>query len=88
MKELLKKVKSLTVIMGLKTHRRTFGKLNTIEHIISIGRTKVFICAKAGSTRWFKLFGKGLSITDQPLFSIRNGYRKSIKVGKYYIYGI
>ena len=84
----MKKAKSLTVIMGLKTYKRTFGKLNTIEHIFSIGRINVFVCAKAGSTFWFKLFGKGLSTTDQPLFSIRNGHRKSLKVGKYYIYGI
>lgn len=75
--------------MGLKTHRNTIGKLKTIQHVVSIGRTEVLICGKAGvNTRWFKLFGKGLSITDQPLFSIRNGYRKHIKIGKYYIYGI
>jgi len=84
----LKKAKSLTVIMGLKTYKRTLGKLNTIEHIFSIGRINVFVCAKAGSTFWFKLFGKGLSITDQPIFSIRNGYGKHIKIRKYYIYGI
>jgi hypothetical protein len=74
--------------MGLKTHKRTFLNLRTIQHVFSIGRTEVFMCGKSGSTRWFKLLGKGLSITDQPLFSIRNGYRQSIKIGKYYIYGI
>mgnify|MGYP003334916375 FL=1 len=84
----MKKVRLLTDIMGLKTHRRTIGKLNTIQHVISVGKTKVFECAKSGNTRWFRLFGKGLSITDQPLFSLRNGYRKHIKLGKYYIYGI
>jgi hypothetical protein len=83
----LNKVKSLTVIMGLKTHKQTFRNLRTIQHVLSIGRTEVFMCGKSGSTRWFKLFGEGLSITDQPLFSIRNGHRKSIKIGKYYIYG-
>ena len=88
MKESLNKVKSQTVIMGLKTHKRTFLNLRTIQHVLSIGRTEVFMCGKSGSTRWFKLFGKGLSITDQPLFSIRNGYKQSIKIGKYYIYGI
>jgi hypothetical protein len=69
--------------MDLKTHRRTFSESNTIEHVISVGITDVFICVKDGSTRWFNLFGKGLSITDQLLFSIRNGYRKHIKIGKY-----
>lgn len=88
MKELLKKVKSQTVIMGLKTYKKTFGDFNTIQHSIFIKKTEVFICGKANGTRWFKLFGKGLSVTDQPLFSIRNGYRKHIKIGKYYIYGI
>lgn len=74
--------------MGLKTYKRTFGKLNTTEHIFSIGNTHVFVYGNANSTHWFRLFGKGLSMTDQPLFSIRNGYRKTLKIGKYHIYTI
>ena len=72
--------------MGLKTYKRTFGKLNTVEHIFSVGNINVFVCGKAGGVYWFRLFGKGLSMTDQPLFSIRNGYRKSLKIRKYHIY--
>jgi hypothetical protein len=53
--------------MGLKTHKQTFRNLRTIQHVLSIGRTEVFMCGKSGSTR--------------------NGHRKSIKIGKYYIYG-
>jgi hypothetical protein len=36
---------------------------------------------------WFR-FGKnkkGLSITSKPGFSLRNGCKKSLKIGKYYI---
>lgn len=29
--------------------------------------------------------GCGLQITKQPSFSVRNGYKKSLKIGKYYI---
>jgi hypothetical protein len=29
--------------------------------------------------------GIGLNVTTNPLFSVRNGYKKSIKLGKYYI---
>jgi hypothetical protein len=29
--------------------------------------------------------GVGLNVTTNPLFSVRNGYKKSIKLGKYYI---
>lgn len=27
----------------------------------------------------------GINVTTKPLFSVRNGYKKSIKLGKYYI---
>mgnify|MGYP003659145864 CR=1 FL=1 len=27
----------------------------------------------------------GLNVTTKPLFSVRNGYKKSIKIGKYYL---
>jgi hypothetical protein len=29
--------------------------------------------------------GVGINVTTKPLFSVRNGYKKSIKLGKYYI---
>ena len=29
--------------------------------------------------------GIGLNVTTNPLFSVRNGYKKSIKLGKYYL---
>ena len=29
--------------------------------------------------------GVGLNVTKKPLFSVRNGHKKSIKLGKYYI---
>ena len=29
--------------------------------------------------------GIGVNVTTKPLFSVRNGYTKSIKLGKYYI---
>jgi hypothetical protein len=29
--------------------------------------------------------GIGVNVTTKPLFSVRNGYKKSIKINKYYI---
>jgi hypothetical protein len=29
--------------------------------------------------------GFGVNVTTKPLFSVRNGYVKSIKIGKYYL---
>ena len=29
--------------------------------------------------------GIGVNVTTKPLFSVRNGYKKSIKIGKYYL---
>jgi hypothetical protein len=29
--------------------------------------------------------GVGVNVTTKPLFSVRNGYVKSVKLGKYYI---
>lgn len=74
--------------MGLKTYKKTFGSMKVVERTFLLGKTNVFVCGSADSTRWFKLFGRGLSMTDQPLFSIRNGYRKTLKIGKYHIYFI
>lgn len=54
--------------MGLRTYRKTFGKMKVVKHTFFIEKIDVFVCANANSTRWFKLFGKGLSMTDQPLF--------------------
>lgn len=36
---------------------------------------------------WFIRFnnGFGIDVSTRPLFSVRNGYKKSIKLGKYYI---
>jgi hypothetical protein len=36
---------------------------------------------------WFLRFNNrfGINVTTKPLFSVRNGYVKSVKLGKYYI---
>lgn len=57
-----------------------------VQHII-----KVFgypIVVSLGDYEFWARFGKnekGFSITSKPKFSLRNGYRKSLKIGKYYI---
>ena len=36
---------------------------------------------------WSIIFnnGFGINVTTKPLFSVRNGHKKSLKLGKYYI---
>lgn len=47
----------------------------------------VFCYYISNSGLWFRLFGYGINIIDRskqpPLFSVRNGYRKEYKFGKY-----
>jgi hypothetical protein len=46
------------------------------------------IVVSIGDYDFWARFGKnekGFSITSKPKFSLRNGYRKSLKIGKYYI---
>jgi hypothetical protein len=33
---------------------------------------------------WFRIFNHGLSVTTKPRFSVRNGYKKTMKIGKVY----
>lgn len=47
----------------------------------------MFGCHKSDGYFWFRVFGYGVHLVDRskhkPLFSIRNGYTKEYKIGKY-----
>jgi len=43
--------------------------------------TKIF----QHGTSWFRVFGYGLSWTCAPLFSVRNGFKKSLRFGRWYV---
>lgn len=48
---------------------------------------KVFCYMTYKEGFWFRLFGYGLSVTDRNKqiapFSVRNGYTKELRIGKY-----
>lgn len=73
-------------IMFLKINKRK--DLGFTQMAICLGKWPIFVCSNGFYGWWFRLFGKGLSVTTKPLFSIREKKRKSLKIGKYYIHTI
>lgn len=56
------------------------------QHVIKIFNYQIlFNTSPSGWSIRFGYPGIGLNVTTKPLFSVRNGYRKSVKLGKYYI---
>jgi hypothetical protein len=54
--------------------------------IINLGSFQILI-GSFENTRYIR-FGEGncgINMTDKPSFSIRNKFKKSLKIGKYYI---
>jgi len=65
-----------------KTYHIGSGCSQTVIKII--GFSILFGTSPSG---WYVRFnnGFGINVTTKPLFSVRNGYKKSVKLGKYYI---
>jgi len=57
---------------------------NHLAVSIRIFRLPIFAFSISKGTTWLRLFGRGVSVTTQPLFSVRNKYKKSLKLGKFY----
>jgi len=66
---------------------KTFRVKNHIVNQFSITVGKKILFAKSTSEDggWFRILGKGITWTNRPLFSTRNGYKKSLKIKGYYI---
>jgi hypothetical protein len=47
-------------------------------------RFPIFAFYLSKDSVWLRIFGRGVSATLKPKFSIRNGYKKSLKIGKFY----
>ena len=56
--------------------------VNTLH--FSLKGVSIFSYAFYNNGGWFRIFNKGLSWTNRPGFSVRYGYKKSIKIGKLY----
>lgn len=50
----------------------------------SLNGVSIFAYALYQTGGWFRIFNKGLSWTYRPGFSVRYGYKKSLKIGKLY----
>jgi hypothetical protein len=68
--------------LSKKTHHIGDDCSQTIIRIFNYS-----ILFSTSSSGWFIRFndGFGVNVTTKPLFSVRNGYKKSIKINKYYI---
>ena len=56
------------------------------QTVIKIFNYSILLCnSKFGWSIRFGSPGFGINVTTKPLFSVRNGYKKSIKINKYYI---
>ena len=61
---------------------------NKTEYILSIFGLKYFCIVLYSDKGWFRLFGKGLKWKHESLgltFSERNGFKKYIKIWKWFI---
>jgi|LakMenEpi03Aug12_release.lakeMendotaPanAssembly.Ray.scaffolds.fasta_scaffold1245223_2 hypothetical protein len=70
------------MLLKIKTYKINDGKQYVIpffKSFILIGRWPNLFYIRFGDTN------KGFQVTSKPLFSIRNGYKKSIKLKRYYI---
>jgi hypothetical protein len=71
-----------TMWLSKKTYHIGYKCSQTVIKIFN----KSILCSKSPSG-WSIRFnnGIGVNVTTKPLFSVRNGYVKSVKLGKYYI---
>jgi hypothetical protein len=70
------------MLLKIKTYKINDGKQYVIpffKSFILIGRSPNLFYLRFGDTN------KGFQITSKPIFSIRNGHKKSIKLKRYYI---
>jgi hypothetical protein len=73
---------STTMWLSKKTYHIGIGCSQTLIKIFN----KSILFSKSPSG-WSIRFndGVGINVTTKPLFSVRNGYKNRVKLGKYYI---
>ena len=69
--------------MSLKTYRIKNDYIRLYS--VVMGKKTLFFYQISDSGGWFRIFERGLCWTTKPLFSVKYGYKKSLKIGKYYI---
>jgi hypothetical protein len=66
--------------------KKTYHIGDYVGQTVIKGFNQSILCSTSPSGWYLRLNnGIGVNVTTKPLFSVRNGYKKSIKLGKYYI---
>ena len=68
--------------MWLRTYKVKNEFINSFA--IKIFKTYLFSYQYHEDGGWFRILNYGISWTKKPLFSVRNGYKKSLKVKNIY----
>ena len=69
--------------MPLKLYRLKNKFINEIH--LTWGKRYIFSLVRSEENGWVEIFSCKICWTKNPLFSVRNGYKKSIKLKNYYI---
>ncbi len=79
---LLKNQNMQKIIMWLKLYKidNDFVKETSIKAF----NTLLFTIQRHEDGGWFRIFNVGISWTTKPLFSVRNGFKKSLKIKNTY----
>jgi hypothetical protein len=70
------------IIMWLKTYKINNEYIKT--YAIQIRKTYLFSCQYDRDGGWFRIFKFGIAWTKNPLFSVRTGRKKSLKIKNNY----
>ena len=69
--------------LSKKTYYIGIGCSQTVIKIFN--QSILYSKSPSGWSIRFGYPGVGLNVTTKPLFSVRNGYERSLKIGKYYL---
>jgi len=61
---------------------------NTTQYVLSLFGIILWVSTHSKKCGWFRIFGKGLKwkhINNGLIFSERNGYRKYLRINKYFL---
>ena len=71
------------MLLSKKTYHIGFGCSQTVVRLFNY--PVLFNKSLYGWSIRFGFPGFGVNVTTNPLFSVSNGYKRSIKLGKYYL---
>jgi len=76
--------------MGFIQLKKTkYTDIVVTEYVFRLGSIDCWVSSHSEHYGWFRLFGKGLRWKDETvsfMFSERNGYKKYLKIGKWFFF--